>query len=116
MEIGYANFGNYFIFDGLDFVKLKKKKYNWSKRGEIALLSFLFWTSVIILSFFWNTYQAEEQILLLADKEAKVNLERDLAFRRLATDYSVPLGPYYKIFQNSKVKMFFSHLGIWTFG
>lgn len=82
-------------------------KNNWSKRKQITLLALLFWLLAITASLIWNILQAKEQILILADHEAKINLQRDLAFRRWATGHG---GIYVIVSEKAKPNPYLSHI------
>jgi len=78
-----------------------------------AWLGAIVLTLLVAISFFWNIQNLEQQIILLAEREARSNWNKDLAFRKWATrhggvyvkpDERTPPNPYLKHVPDHDVK------------
>ncbi len=54
---------------------------------RMTILAAVMWTAVVVLSLGWNIAQTEQQVLQIAEVEAKSHLDRDMAIRRWATGH-----------------------------
>ncbi|RZI42559.1 EAL domain-containing protein [Herbaspirillum sp. HC18] len=74
---------------------------------RMAILAVILWSTVVALSLGWSVVQSNQQVLQLAEAEAKSNLNRDLAFRRWATAHG---GLYAKVTDSTQPNPYLSQI------